>query len=456
MKMVLGNRPAKVARLLSRFLFTLISILIFLFASCTRKPPPYSILEFEGKGGVYNYSKSLLIFGYEADSIYKNAILAAPGDLIMYGENNFFEWKESSQNRYSYKNTDNIYYINDKISSILVPATDTMISWFKQMNKIDLSELEFLNFGHKINESYFPFLTELAKTKPDIGLIYSGEFKDMAPLLKIFMPRIIIGGNLSSEDYSLLSGLDNLEILSVALHDSLITKPLPAMKKLKQINLMWSDHNPEINDDFLVNNSQIENLVIMSAGKIDFSILNPILNLKELVINECDTIENFELIKEHKQIEVFVLNWDNFRYNISRNELPAIRWTSFITDATQVEFDSFVASNENLEVVEILNNENIKSFEPLLKLRKLYGLTIADTLTDFNTLKSLKNLKYLSLPWEVFSDSLKNDELKKALPNTRFVSTHGVCLGTGWLLLIIPLVLLSGYVSKIRYGQTRG
>jgi hypothetical protein len=453
MKMLTGTYFSK-RSFLRRSLTVIITVVICFFTSCTKKPRPYSILEFEGKGGVYNYSKSILMFGYDADSLYKTAHLANPGDLIMYGESNFFTWNGTTPTRFSFKDGDSASFLNDKISTIYVPEEDKMIPWFKEILSKDLSKLEFISFGSKISEGAYPVLIDLAKTKPDIGLCFMGEFKDMSRPLKIFNPRIIIGGNLSSNDYNILAGLDNLEILSATLKDSLTTGQLPALPKLRQINLMGYEYYPEISDDFLINNSQVENLIIMSTGKFDFSVLKPLSNLKELVINSCDTVFNPDLLKSHKQIEVLVLNWQDFTYNITKDDLPAIRWINFISGATQIEFDSFIASHPGIEVVEISNNKSIRNFESLLKLRKLYGLTVTDTLMDFNTLKSLIDLKYLSLPQEVLGDSLRNNELKKALPNTRLVATTGVCLGSGWLVLIIPMILLFIWYFKMKPGRT--
>jgi hypothetical protein len=92
--------------------------------------------------------------------------------------------------------------------------------------------------------------------------------------------------------------------------------------------------------------------------------------------------------------------------------------------------------------MEIMDNDIIRNLQPVLTLRKLLGLTITDTLTDFAAVKSLKNLKYLSLPDKFLNDTIRKTELQKSLPDTRIVSNKGVCLGSGWLLLLIPLILV--------------
>jgi hypothetical protein len=102
--------------------------------------------------------------------------------------------------------------------------------------------------------------------------------------------------------------------------------------------------------------------------------------------------------------------------------------------------------------VEIVKNNKINNLQPLLSLKNLFGLTVVDTLTDINTIKSLKNLKYLSLPKGVINDSIKKAMIHQALPGTVLASNEGVCLGSGWLLLLIPFVILFRFISMKKRG----
>jgi hypothetical protein len=72
------------------------------------------------------------------------------------------------------------------------------------------------------------------------------------------------------------------------------------------------------------------------------------------------------------------------------------------------------------------------------------------------SVKSLKNLKFLSLPLELTEDSLTRAELQNALPGTRIVANQGFCLGSGWLLLIIPLILLFSILARRKMQKAPG
>jgi hypothetical protein len=423
-------------------------VALFFIASCTHRPKPYSIVEFVGNDMVSNYSKTYILSEYKVDSNYVNSLIAEKGDLIVTDKGNLFVFNDLSQNKYTIKSTKQAAYLNGKLSSIIIPGNDSLLPWLEQLKESDLKTIEFLNFNSGISDKYFPFFNRLAKIKPDIGIGYSGEFKDMQGLLKIFKPKILVGGSYSSKDYDLLSGLTRLEYLSINLNDSIYPGPLPALPDLKALFLGEINRHLDLME-FLVNNKQIEKLNIMSYVKFDLSLLKPLINLKQLVVSNFDTVENLLMINDHKKLEELTLTGEDFRYGEEINDLPKLRWITFSTSGTQGDLNSVVEHHPDIEVVEFMKNDTIKSFEPLLKLKKLYGLSVYFNLTDFETLKSLKTLKYLSLPDEVLNDTIKKAELQKALPGTKLVATHGVCLGSGWLLLLVPFVLLFSFLARM-------
>ena len=405
---------------------------------------------------IYNYSRFLFPIMYESDSLNSTALLAFNGDIIAYGDKSCFYYRVPSGNKFSIKTINNAGFINDKINSICIPGNDDMIPWFEKMKTTDISDLDFLYFDSIVSESYIPYLTDLAKTKPHIGLGCEGSLKDMTRLFEIFKPRFLVGADLSLEDFNLLSGLTTLEFLSASLNDSVYTTPLPAMPELKQLILSDLKEDAIKPDDFLINNKQIERLTIMGSGKFNLLMLKPLKSLKESIIDGYDTIVNYDLILDHKRLELLSVAGEKSGSHVILKELSGIRWMTFNKEATQDGFDSFLESHPDLEVVTIINNDTIRNLKPLLNLKRLYGLTVADSLTDFAAIKSLKSLKYLSLPYDLLNDSIIKADLQKSLPGTVIVANQGVCLGSGWLLLIIPLILAFRFFTLHKSHKVHG
>jgi hypothetical protein len=424
------------------------ALVILFIGSCTVRPEPYSIIEFTGAGEVNNYSKSILLMSYKSDSVNPGAVPGSIGDLISCDEKVFVFKDAFSGSKLAFEINDSELYVNGKIISIDIPENEKMIPWFEKMNEKDLSALQFISFTSGINEIYMPYLARLAKVRPDVGLSFSGDFSKMAGLLKIFKPLYIAGPAISKGDYKELASLDKLKILMVSLNDSIVIDPLPALPALEQLYLSDNDKNSSLTNDFLTNNRQIKNVIFWNPGSFDLSVLKPLVNLKELVVNGADTILNTGLINDHKSLELLSLTGDKVVFNTDIIKLPKLRWMAFSSNTVQEEFSTFTVNHPDLEMVEIINNEIIRSLRPLSDLRKLYGLSVVDTLTDLSTIKTLTNLKFLSLPDAQLKDAVKRAELQNSLPGTRIVANEGFCLGSGWLLMIIPLVLVLRFFGR--------
>ena len=91
-------------------------------------------------------------------------------------------------------------------------------------------------------------------------------------------------------------------------------------------------------------------------------------------------------------------------------------------------------------------------------LNRLKHLKVLDAreVKSYSSITDLKDLQLLMLPSAVFSDSLRNvlAMLEKELPNCQIVC--GVCMGSGWLVLIIPMVLIACLLMRITKRRQNG
>ena len=102
----------------------------------------------------------------------------------------------------------------------------------------------------------------------------------------------------------------------------------------------------------------------------------------------------------------------------------------------------------DLEILGLVNNDTIKNLQPLTEIKNLAGLIVSDTVTDIATIKELKNLKYLSLPSEYLKKDGNEAVIRQSLPDVKLAANEGFCLGSGWLILIIPLVMMIRIMLK--------
>jgi hypothetical protein len=262
-------------------------------------------------------------------------------------------------------------------------------------------------------------------------------------LLKIFSPSYLILENVKQNDVVFFKDLNNLELLYITLNDSIYSEALPAMPNLKQLIISEINDSRIISVQFLKNNPQIERLVLIAKDGTDFSFIKPIQNLKHISICGFEHLSGLSVLGNYKHLESICLIGEYMKEFSVFNSLKELRWLTLPINTPQAEFNALIENHPNLEVLEIVKNDTIKDLRPLLNLPKLIGLTIADTLTDFNTLLSMKQLKFISVPSKFARDSVKIATLKKSLPNCTVTTNEGFCLGSGWLLLIIPFIWLT-------------
>ncbi len=65
------------------------------------------------------------------------------------------------------------------------------------------------------------------------------------------------------------------------------------------------------------------------------------------------------------------------------------------------------------------------------------------------SLYGLKQLRYLALDENLVKDPRKIANLQKALPDCKIARLEGVCMGSGWILFLLP-VLVAAILMDIR------
>jgi hypothetical protein len=127
--------------------------------------------------------------------------------------------------------------------------------------------------------------------------------------------------------------------------------------------------------------------------------------------------------------------------------LPAnpesLRWISLPESITQQEFERLCLGLPAVEVVEVIDCPGIEDLLPLQQLEQLRILALQLEQEQLSGLDSLNQLELLILTDDLFMDnSYSISELRSSLPSTQVVPGSGLCLGSGWLLLLLPLIFL--------------
>ncbi len=150
-----------------------------------------------------------------------------------------------------------------------------------------------------------------------------------------------------------------------------------------------------------------------------------------------DSLVPYSIAQHHPKLQTLTFATNG---NLSAiTDLKNLKWLTLATDFSKDDLDFLSVAVTNLELLRIANTDTLENYSALSKLSKLKYLIIANEPGIDTTLYHLKGLTYLSMSEDFMNDSVRFNALQCALPNTIISPNSGMCMGSGWLLLLIPL-----------------
>lgn len=374
-------------------------------------------------------------------------------------ENFFFSVCRDLPDTLNVQELDSLLYINGNLAGISISKDSPPLSFFNQLSTEEISNLRSIQFEKPIWDSIKPYLKKIALSNPAVNIIYSENDsvallnRDLLWLSQYFQPKaLFLANETDSISFSSLTKFPSLETLLIALPKK-GDDYLPHLPNLKEIILFNVEDSTSIGSDFFKENSDLESLKIIDIDgeNIDWILLDKLKNLQNLYI-ESDSIILSEIYGHHPHLKYLHLglNKNGVSYSgiFKKNKL---KWLSlypaddpFMGQNPKVFQDSF----PELEYLEFVNNDSLLNYSNFKDFKSLKYLTVIGKVGQDSTLHNLDHLRYLSLSDDFLNDSVNVDKVKRAMPNTIIVPNSGACLGSGWLLLLIPLAGLWFYFLK--------
>jgi hypothetical protein len=428
----------------------LMLICILILAAACQEKETYRIVRFNKDINITNFSRNFFQIVYNSDSIPGGAMIVKKGDLLATEEFLYTlpDWVKDSM---SLKYDDDELYIDGKLVSLLIDSKDPEIQ-IKKVLETDISGLSFLYFASSVSDSCITALQQLSARKKDISIGFEDTPNKLDSILQYFKPRILLIPKVSDQILTEIKDNCSPEILFTGIADTLIKSPMPPIPSLKQI--IFSGSSEKITENFFALNPQIESLSFPEAREFNLALIQSLRNLKSLVFMNADTVIAPEKIKNNPRLEILTVSSQLMRNNPALDELRNLKWVQFYSDIDQQQFDSFIGKHPGIEVVEIYDCSKLKITQSLASLKNLQGLVLTNHSLDSSSVKNLTNLKYLALPNADLKDPKAYILLKQAMPNTVIAACDGVCMGSGWILLLMPFVIAFRYLTQlVRYLQ---
>lgn len=438
------------------FLFTML-----LFTGCGSVPgstdPELYIINVTGTPMVLNCSKSYSFAGHYANKENDTVSLAvSAGDLI------YFQLLEDEILCYRYNPSDGLnlsirydtiydrFYLNNELISAHLSEGSAAWDWLTGADREILSGIRSFNISLPVSETELNSLEMIAGALSNPGLYIEGDSL-LAEVLSFFKPGWLIAEDLN---YSTLSqdtkvNLKHLELLWYAGDDSIDHDFLVSLPELNSLIIEYWD-STDITDFQFAKLKSLESLSIIESDIYDLSPIAASSRIRNLNLIYCETLKEIGSAVDLAGITCLGLAGCEHITDIPAIlKMPSLNRLSLPGNTSQMEFADIITRHSTLQVLELIGCDSITDLSPLENYSGLKALTLDIDIPDLNPVCRLGGLDLLVLPEDFFEDSLAITEIQQAMPKTRIVAGGGFCLGSGWILLLVPAVIFLVIVKKI-------
>ncbi len=424
----------------------------------------------EGVANALNWSRNGSFFLLFAQKVadYPIALPVRDGDILVICDE---EYEDVSY--YLYDIGDGLHpslefdscrvQVNGRTVSLLLSEGSGTRKWLAEAEPQDLDALRLLVIDdiEKPDPSYEEILERLSAITPPLKVVFGDDPFAVFPLSSdfwTFWDSLGAMDSTASADYvyALLADI-NPEWLTVYEPDSLTF--LKEFSGLRTLEIMeWTNSMEPLPAEL----EELRSLIIYTeSDSIDLSDLEGLTSLQEFQLVADDLmLTNISTLSKLPNLRsvTFLSGLDSLAIP-DLQELEGLRWLGLPQNVLQEQFIAIVDNHPDLLGLELLiEDPGIHDLRPLTELRKLEYLTIyCEEDIDYSPLRELSTLRYLSLSEDVFRDTLGTVAMIEAsLPETVITAWGTLCLGSGWILALLPMVAMIVFLLRRRNRPTMG
>ena len=447
--------------------FSSIAVIVILIAAAVAiiisslNNADYQIVKLKGADTYSNHSYDILTSSVGNNSDGVSALPLFNNELVYIDNDNeelFYLYKIEDGTSLEFRWEDFKLYLNEEVIFVRIDEDPAVLEWLRNTNEQGKTSLRSLTIDDDLPWEYLSELQKLGELKPKIDLYLQNDREAIDFLLDTFDPGWIILSEDCDADGKVLDlkALKRLEFLFI---DSEFLEYID-LSELEQLNnLIISDMNSDIDMKELDLPSSIHRLYLFGSEFTDLEFITRFKSLEHLGIITSEEPISINPLKNLKSLISLNLTYCESITDIrSLAEIKTLKRLAVPSTLQQDDFDEIISELRGLEIVSLVAAENISSLNAVKKHPKISCLSVIDSeeYFDIDSLAVLTGLDYLSVFYSGDKDSTKMKYLEEKLPDTLIVPTQGLCLGSGWLLLLFPFILLLGglFIMKSRRSRT--
>ncbi len=437
-------------------LFGLISLFIQLSCSTDRSSDDatFNLVEFSNVTAVFNLSRTHILFGSYADTSGKSAIMAANGDLLflMFEDESLFMRYDMNYGNSIEMAIDTVckkrFFDQDDLVALYLTEDSLLMEWLDSVDGQTFSQLRTLQITLPVPERYRPLLQKIAEQGAGAGLVLecdSNVTESDIKTLQALSPKWIYltDCHLNIQDPPVVSLFHEVELLGVEGEDiqwTLAPDLLPNLASLilKNWNPLETGHYSLPNAEFL------QSLTLVEPNITDLSFLEQAPKLINLYVVCCDTLSDIGYLREIPSLNTLGFPFCSRITDIqAMNHFHSMMWLSYPTYTNPEEFSQISTFFPDLQVLELIGCEKISDLSAIATMDALQCLIIDLPDIDLTPLSTMSNLGLLVIEEDKFEESANEiSGITEALPGLQVLPGGGLCMGSGWILLLFPMLFL--------------
>jgi len=341
-------------------------------------------------------------------------------------------------------------WINGDLHSITLDSSAATASWLHSYRPDSLKALRMVVLGDYLPESWYPRIFELTRINPTVSIFRENfgktDRKDeilLEGLWKASLPEVFVG----TDQQVGYADLRTVRALYLSKQDSLPAKGyLDALSALPPGGRIWLDGFSEAEAGKIVQTVSpdelaLENTVVRELG----TILWP--GLKSLLLS--GPVSDIGPVGQLKSLERLgiVVGEEGIR---GMESIKGLHFLSITSDSATAF--SLLRQNPGLQFV-CLSLDTLRAFPALTGLGGLRGIVLPPlAVQDYRPLDVL-DVPYVGVPVKDSVLQIIRSQLPGKMVYAQGRDFWGACLGSAWMVLLLPLVLLFVYGKKWAYAR---
>jgi len=376
------------------------------------------------------------------------ALLLRDGDFIGAGEV-FVRYRASDGRDLTITGNHWSGKIGDKV--VTVVSDEDGSAWLAAASESQLADVRTLSVGD-VNAATLLAIRRLAAVNPSVDLMFDNN-AGLTQVMPLFHPHAVFAPDHSLDDAArhALAGETSIDMLVISADEPGRLDFLGGMPRLRTLALdKWKtkDTGP-----LPAGLTGLKTLMVME--QVDFTDLKSLAasvpNLEVLSLIDAENLEDLSGIEKMTRLNTLYV-WNKHITDLRPlADLKDLRWVGLPHNVSQDRFAAFVAAHPALEIVEMMKNESVTDLTPLASLKGLHGLILDGEFDDLDAVQKLTSLRFLGVSkkiWDKMPDQVA--AVQKALPDALVVPVQPLCLGSGWILLLVPVPFVAWLIRRRR------